>query len=173
MAVTIDWVILGAAIIGLGVAVVSYTGDDDAAPSTASSTQSRTQTDTAQARSDRFTVTICSEHDRDIFFTRALYEEASDAGRTLAGWWTIEPGECRVVGSGSFANFSEAYVYYYAEDDRNAIWDGNAASSFCILNDRFERVLSGDYDCSGDERLVDFGEVTIERETPDYRLTLN
>ncbi len=60
-----------------------------------------------------------------------------------AGWWNLEPGECRTTVTGELEN---RYYYFRAESD-GALFNGNPDYTFCTSPEAFEIV--GDSNCEG------------------------
>jgi uncharacterized membrane protein len=77
---------------------------------------------------------------------------------TSEGWWTIDPGQCKVPVGGVLKN---RYYYYYADSDSNK-WDGDFI--FCTQDNKF--TIQGDKDCKSRGyspegfRELDIGEAT-------------
>ena len=77
---------------------------------------------------------------------------------TSEGWWTIEPGSCKVPVGGVLKN---RYYYYYADSD-SKVWDGDFI--FCTQDTKF--TIQSDKDCKSRGyapegfRELDIGEAT-------------
>ncbi|MBO9478070.1 DUF1036 domain-containing protein [Shimia sp. R11_0] len=128
--------------------------------------------DRASGRHDDYSATICNESGSKIYVAYAWRVNDTDEYRTLFGWRNIETGDCSTLFEGNFGQYSNSYLYYYAEDDDGYYWSGNAETELCVPEYRFERVLYDDYTCDDDEELVEFGVKEITSERPHYTLTL-
>jgi uncharacterized membrane protein len=82
---------------------------------------------------------------------------------TSQGWWQVDSGKCRVIGT-----YAKGKFYYHAKD-RHADWSGN--SSFCTSNEAFTILLNGQ-DCMEGESTEKFVEVDVG-DAPKYTVTLN
>jgi uncharacterized membrane protein len=88
------------------------------------------------------------------------YNNLDDNQWTSEGWWTIDPGQCKVPFGGTLKS---RYYYYYAESDSGK-WDGDYI--FCTQDSKF--TIEGSKDCKSRGyspegfREIDVGEDTAK-----------
>jgi len=85
------------------------------------------------------------------------------------GWLTIHQG-CTDLGS-----YPQGWFYFMAEAAGGVVWKGpNYGKPVCVVYPGpFDRPVTGDYLCSGDEQLRYFNEVFIDSNIAVYSADLN
>ena len=92
--------------------------------------------------------TVCSQYNSTIYVAYA-YNDGTDW--VSEGWWTLDPGGCTALESGSLKN---RYYYLYAEADDGTTWGGQ--NMFCIHSPN-EFTIWGDQDCDTGFFEIDTG----------------
>lgn len=73
-------------------------------------------------------LTICKGYSSTVTVTIVYSDcnECANAGRWRKwGWWSVAPGQCVRVYSGSLKNFNRYWAYYSRTTDRSRKWIGN------------------------------------------------
>ncbi len=143
------------------------------APKPAPAPSQDTNSASASNDDDSYSATICNDDDDIISVAYAWRARPGDVLRTLRGWRRINPGACSTLFEGHFGNYSNAIIYYRAEDPTGGYWAGDKDLKLCVPTTKFERKLRDGYKCKSGEELVTFGRVEITRDKPEYELTLH
>jgi uncharacterized membrane protein len=108
-----------------------------------------------QTTGDQFQFRVCNRSKIPLF-VGMLYKVDSGAWRTV-GWFGFKPGVCGPV---SKVTFPRNDTYWYAEDSPgNVTYSGKDAYGCINSSDGFDRTVSGDYQCSPNEKIVGFTKV--------------
>ena len=85
-----------------------------------------------------FSFEVCNRTSMDVLVSVAGRLDPDSSDWTVAGWWTVQPSSCQVVG-----RFSKGHIYYMAKAaGRGVAWNGKD-KQLCVSNETFSRVNNG------------------------------
>ncbi|HVZ52638.1 MAG TPA: DUF1036 domain-containing protein [Pseudolabrys sp.] len=111
-----------------------------------------------------FTLEVCNSNRRKIFIALSSKDAPGARDWYVAGWWNVEPGECRNLG-----RYPRPSIYLHAEDSGGGRWNGPDVR-ICVEKQKFKRVNYGNHKCSGPQ-LRGFYKKTITSDKFTWRLT--
>lgn len=119
------------------------------------------QAQAAQQYADTHTQLHVCNNAGDEAFVAVAYSEGGKL--KISGWWTVGDQACAVIGPLPRADlqaFAQAGSYS---------WSGDRPQ--CVRRDRFERLVSGSYSCSGKEYVAKFQQIAVSGGDTFYYLT--
>jgi hypothetical protein len=103
---------------------------------------------------DRFTFRVCNQTKIQLF-AAVLYRLNADSWR-MFGWTPYKPGVCGPVRG----TYPRDDFFWYVEDGPSTVtFPGNDAQGCINPKDNFDRTVTGEYQCSPDERIAGFTKI--------------
>jgi uncharacterized membrane protein len=123
----------------------------------------------APAQNPTFQLAVCNLSDFQGVFFAVKYKQSAESW-AVDGWYAIPDGGCTLIGT-----FQRDSVYYYAESNDGARWNGAAtdqtAQSECVDPDKWFKQAAGSSACATGQTAQRFRMITVPANLP--RLTFS
>jgi uncharacterized membrane protein len=118
---------------------------------------------------DWFNLSVCNGSTiKDVSIAITSKSDKSGQSFRVAGWWNVPDSGCVNVGG-----FWRDKIYVFASAPSGDHWGGQATTQCINPTKRFERTVTGNYECSEGEVSVGFFEVAVPANLGLLVMTLN